>query len=150
MSYAKIPSAYGQGKLITGIPSQQQTLVDQGIGAADGWIRNNQGLTHDEFIVYYLKLFSAAEQKPVSDGFWGRIHQRLKAAEMIDPSAVIAAGSEMTHTLLEMAHECLSLSREGHLTASSAGADYLSRLENLAGSITEMPASARHEGGPHD
>lgn len=148
MSFAKIPAAYGQAHLITRLPGDQQYLVDLGAERADRWILDNQGLTHEECMLSALRDLKQSSQRPFSDGYLGRIHQRLKSAEAFDPAAVIAAGSEMTQALLEMSRECLSLVKAGHLTADSKAMDYLVRLEALEASITECPAS--EQGGGHE
>jgi len=153
VNYAKIPAAYGRAHLLTQLPASAQGIVSDGVQAADAWIANDHGRTHEEYLLLHLRNLEESQQRAFSDGYFGRIHQRLKSVEDFDPSSVIAAGSEMTQALLELVREGVKLARKGKLKAKSFEArDYLVRLERLEASITEIPPAddIRQGGANHE
>lgn len=150
MTYAQIPAAYGRAHLLSQLPVSEQDQVDVGIAAAESWIADDHGRTHEEYMLLHLRNLDESKHRAFTDGYFGRIHQRLKSAEDFDSGTVIAAGSEMTQALLEMVREGVRLAKKGKLKPKSFEArDYLVRLEHLEASITEIPppSSQRRKGG---
>lgn len=154
MNYANIPAAFGRAHLITRLPSSAQSLVDDGVQAAETWIADDHGRTHEEYLLLHLRNLEEDHHRAFSDGYFGRIHQRLKSCEDFDASGVIAAGGELTHQFLTLLQEGARLASEGKLKPKTFKArDFLVRLDDLTRRVTEIPSgepAPRHHRGRHE